>query len=347
MGKTSKRELRKIDGAAHMQSLEHVNELANSAQSDNLFIEDKQGGMKGVPKALRANIELMNSKGRVPIGKGEQAVLKKLLERPIIHKPISKKPTKPQPLFDTWSEDNKISKRKIRPVNVNFVPAVLLPHAGQSVNPEPEAYLELVTKVAAKDLPKPKETHVDTPQQTESVTEPSTAMETSASKKQPVRKTIADRNRADRHRKLMESHERAKVDKRLEKQVNHLEALQKELVADEAEVKRRAIEKTDMAEEELKAQAHGQIKIKGAGGRFFETPEAIAKAEFGGSLRKIVPAVNPLADRMQSVFRQRLLEQKPVFNGEYMSKLKSQKKDKKRFRSKFADQDARDIALMR
>jgi hypothetical protein len=50
---------------------------------------------------------------------------------------------------------------------------------------------------------------------------------------------------------------------------------------------------------------------------------------------------------MHSILRQRLVEQRPLIDGEYLNKLKGQKHQKKRFGSKFADRDARDISLLR
>ena len=85
-----------------MRALERSNELASAVNADNLFVEDKQGGLKGAPKALRQKLAVMDKKGRVPISKGEQTLLNKLIQKKdtqVTTKPVAAKPA----LFDAWA----------------------------------------------------------------------------------------------------------------------------------------------------------------------------------------------------------------------------------------------------
>ena len=352
MVKTSRRQLRKIDGLEHMKALELVNELTASRTADNLFVEDKEGGLKGVPKALREKIAVMDKKGRVAVGKGEQLVLKKMIEKRSEAKvpaPAKKQQIAKSNVFDAWAGP-AVSKRKQRPVNVSFVPSVVLPHAGQSINPEPNAYVELVTSVADRELPKPKMKAAETPLTDVTTVSPVEEDNEEAFEKSRVRaaqrKTTQDRNKAERHKELLAKHSENRMIKKISKQINHLPAIAKEVLSAEAELAERAKLRTDQREETLQQTARGVVTVRGPGGKFNETAMAISKPSEDGSMRKVTPAVNPVNERMQSVFRQRLLEQRPQINGEFLNKIKAQKTHKNRFH-KFADPDARDIALLR
>ena len=353
MVKTSKRHLRKIDGTADLQQLEHELEMKAAKAADNLFVEDTVGGFKGVPKAIRQQVSVIDSAGRVAISKGEHALVKRLVESkttlktPKASGKITKKET---PVFDAWAT-GPVSRRKARARNVPFVPAVVLPHNGQSINPDPTEYVSLIESIAMKELSQPKPEPVQPVVPVESIApvEPEPQEDedlyVAIKKKIPVRKTTADKNRLNRHKQLLLTHSRERTEKLIEKQINHLPALVKKVNQAEAALEESLKRKEVMAAEELVSIASGNVRMRGAGGKFYESPTAISLP--GSSLRRAVPSVNPISERMNSILRQRLVEQRPLIDGEYLNKMKAQKHHKKRFGSKFASRDSRDISLLR
>jgi hypothetical protein len=338
------------------KTLRKIPEVVSQLNEESVacFIEDKVGSLKGLPKRVKSNLSVISDQGKILISKGDEPLLKKLIASKSSEpakKSLKRKQPEKEPLVDLWSKPVKLGASAKKRMALNtVVPVIPLPHSGQSANPKLEDFVALAETVLAKSGKADSEVKSTV----ESSSDPqNVSVKFMAPEFQPghlkTRKSKAERNKEARHEKLMAQHAQEREAKHIEKQINNLGTIQKDLTKENSEFSLRQQQEEQLKKEKLEKYALGlEAPERGPGGRYQEVqPEiSLEGIQSGGSLRRVSPGnFDPIADRMQSIYRRRLLEQPAKLDADYLNRLKF-RKHKKSIR-KLHSRDARDIALMR
>ncbi|KAI8902673.1 ribosome biogenesis protein Nop53/GLTSCR2 [Globomyces pollinis-pini] len=269
--------------------------------------------------------------------------------------------------FDLWGEnelDNSIDpsndyleptkpKKVKKPIVADSrpksIPAVQIAHPGVSYNPSEEAHLAAIEIAAAvefkkmeerdailQDLSYPAEldlledeTFFDDDENEDDITDQPEQVTELAMKKLPKAKTRQDLNRQKRHKELLAKEKAAKAAKALEKQLNKIQELEKE-IASEATNKERLL----TAKKELLALQDATRTKKLSRHKFRpKSMEIQLKDELADSLRVLKPEGNLIHDRFKSLEARNMIETRLPVKKQRRYKLKEvESHDYKRFK---------------
>jgi hypothetical protein len=351
VGKTSKKGWRNIklsDELANLSNKEHMKEL--SARVDTLFTEDARGGSKGVSKEIEKAVKLQNSKGKTAVSPSEAILLQRRLLS-AAKGPVKRRTNQKKALCDVWGENPKASKLKLLPSTVlrreSLAPAVIPANPALSVNPTEEKLNALILAEAAKELesmkPSKPKIQPETTVSTEDVTNPveSPKDESIAEPSSTERKTRAQKLKEKRHKQMLKEHEQRRKEKEARRAL-HDKAARLEAEAEQAARRGQRL-KTKVRR--VIQEATGTMTIRrGAGGRLGIMKESVP-TEIATSLRRIVPAGNPVLERRASLLKRRMIEQVPEINAEYKEKVRFAKLNAGKTR-KLLDSDTKERCVL-
>ena len=354
MGKASKKGWRNIKLTEELTNLADKEEASElQAKVDTLFTEDIIGGMQGVSKSIRKDIELHSKSNKAAASISEIPLIEKALKRIGTGSQRSTPQPKRTKLVDLWG-DEPVAKRRAAslPGSVlrreSFAPAVLPATNLLSVNPNKEEFDSMIVakaeEIAAKAASKKKQRSVVTESPVaaaSSTSEIVTVSEPAPEKTVDARKTKAQRRKEEAHKQLMKEH----AIKRKEKELRKLSHDKASRLAREAEIKQRQEQKLKISAQRIVAEASGEFTLaRGAGGRIIQSTDVIP-TEIAASLRRIIPMGDPILERRASLLKRRMIEQVPEINNEFKEKVRFARLDGKKA-YKMIDKDARDRCVL-
>jgi len=287
MGKTAKKRKEKR-GRELAQELEKhtehkkINEEISKLQDNELFeITDKSKDIKkirGPLDPLRFKKKAWKFLGK---SKNEARMVKQLarkIEAGVIKTNPEPKKSENEEMMDLWDTDIKMPKKPMQHAKKSMLPAIPLPHAGQSYNPAAADYKDLLKRAVefekkkeeqdkkALEILKPKVT-VSEEKPEETKNQPETEkiepekQDFKISSNKPVddsnRKSTAKKNREKRVREQMRKEELLKEEKRKLNDINRLKELIKQVKGESEEVRKKREEKQKRENEILEKQKEG------------------------------------------------------------------------------------------
>ncbi|KAJ2999994.1 hypothetical protein HDV02_001251 [Globomyces sp. JEL0801] len=251
--------------------------------------------------------------------------------------------------FDLWGENECKYFSLFIKNRPKSIPAVQIAHPGVSYNPSEEAHLAAIEIAAAvefkkmeerdailQDLSYPAEldlledeTFFDDDENEDDITDQPEQVTELAMKKLPKAKTRQDLNRQKRHKELLAKEKAAKAAKALEKQLNKIQELEKE-IASEVTNKERLL----TAKKELLALQDATRTKKLSRHKFRpKSMEIQLKDELADSLRVLKPEGNLIHDRFKSLEARNMIETRLPVKKQRRYKLKEvESHDYKRFK---------------